>query len=104
MVYYQLGITDNIGDSAFISGQLNDTPNLGDNVRDEWDPAFKQIIHGVVLVGGDSHLSVDAKLFEVTRIFGPSIREITRIRGDVRPGAENGHEQLSAFLIVHVSV
>ena len=64
----------------------------------DWVPAFKQDIHGLILVTGDSHLTVDEKLVEVQRIFqigthNATIHEVTRLVGDVRPGAEKGHEQ-----------
>lgn len=90
---------------------MKDAPTLGDKLAadgtPDWDPSFKKTIHGVILVAGDSHLTVDAKLLEVTLILALTIKEITRIKGDVRPGPEDGHEQLSAtilILVVHVSV
>lgn len=48
-----LGITDNLGDQQFSSGQFADAENLGDNLR-EWVPPFTGTnIHGVFLIGSD---------------------------------------------------
>lgn len=100
-----MGINDEIGDRAFDGGMLADAQNLGDlgstsssAFTPDWVPAFKQDIHGMILVSGDSHPSVAKKLREVERIFSvrthrPIIHEVIRIVGDVRPGEEKGHEQ-----------
>ncbi|GLB42843.1 putative peroxidase [Lyophyllum shimeji] len=90
----------------FELGQRQDAKNLGDkgtgdipNFVPEWEPAFLQDIHAVILISGDSHRTVDKKLQEIKEIFGlapsgnkPSIKEVTTIVGDVRPGKESGHE------------
>ena len=100
----QLGIDDSsIGDSAFLKGMLADAPNLGDHVRGtektpDWVPAFKHGVDGMILVSGESHQTVAEKLFEVERIFSvgspcATVHEAIRIVGNVRPGAEKGHEQ-----------
>jgi hypothetical protein len=93
-------------DPNFLSGQQADAQALGDpgtvtgsNFVPNWDPAFLQDIHGVILVSGDSHRSVNKALEEAKAAFGvftsdPSIKEVTSIVGDVRPGKESGHEQL----------
>ncbi|KAK0496631.1 peroxidase TAP [Armillaria luteobubalina] len=95
----KLGITDAdaLDDSAFKSGQLKDAaPNLGDKVGadslPDWDPAFKGKIDAVILVAGDSHLTVSTKLLEIRALFGLSIHEVTHLQGDVRPGAVSAHE------------
>lgn len=84
---------------------LADAKDLGDQgstssgaFTPDWIPAFKQDIHGMLLISGDSHPSVDKRLREIERIFAvrthnPIIHEVTRIVGDVRPGEEKGHEQ-----------
>lgn len=54
LVPRQLGINDEIGDSAFDEGMLKDAQNLGDQgttppsgtFSPDWDPAFKKEIHG----------------------------------------------------------
>lgn len=86
-------------DQDFKNGQRADaTPaGLGDNIAN-WDPAFLQDIHAVILVSGDTHKSVDKKFQQVKDIFGvgsakSSIKELKTIVGDVRPGKEDGHEQ-----------
>ena len=83
----------------FITGQQQDAltnlgdPKSADGKTPAWDPHFLQDIHGVILISGDSHGTTDKKKAEIEAIFGSSIKEIITIRGDVRPGAEDGHEQ-----------
>ena len=82
----------------FIIGQKQDAaflgdPLLADGKTPNWDSHFLQDLHGVILISGDSHGTTDKKKAEIDQIFGPSIKEIITIRGDVRPGAEDGHEQ-----------
>ena len=75
--------------------------SLGDNgvtqsdgsFNPDWDATFLQEIHGVALVTGDSHDTVNDKLAIVRNIISDSITEISTISGDVRPGDEAGHEQ-----------
>jgi len=101
-----MGINDDIGDSAFNTGMLVDAPNLGDKgttsasgtFNPDWDDEFKQDIHGLILVAGDSHATVNETLTKIEKIFGvkaqnASIHEVTRKIGDVRPKKEAGHEQ-----------
>ncbi|KAK0199294.1 peroxidase TAP [Desarmillaria ectypa] len=95
----KLGITDAdaLDDSAFKSGQLKDAAvNLGDKLGDDslpdWEPAFKEKIDAIILVAGDSHLTVNKKVLEIQALFGASILEVTHIQGDVRPGAVSAHE------------
>jgi hypothetical protein len=89
----------------FIIGQFKDSvQNLGDagtqtpsGLVPNWDPAFVQPLHGVILISGESHETLHKKKLEIECIFGvrtiqPSIFEVTSLRGDVRPGAESGHE------------
>lgn len=94
-----LGPTD-----PFIVGQEKDAiNNLGDprqsnGTTPDWDPAFLKDIHGVILISGESHSTIEKKKAEIDLIFGvkspsASISEIIVLRGDVRPGAESGHEQ-----------
>ncbi|KAF8884655.1 hypothetical protein BD779DRAFT_1612092 [Infundibulicybe gibba] len=101
----KMGISgEKFTDTAFKSGQLADSINLGDKGTSEgsefvpdWEPAFKEQIHGLILIAGDSHNTVNKKIHEIEHIFGldtahPSIREVTRIEGDVRPGELSAHE------------
>jgi Dyp-type peroxidase family len=100
-----LGLTPaDLQDSAFTEGQLKDAQNLGDNgtttpsgFTPDWEKAFLNPIHGLIFLSGDSHHTINKKLHEVERIFDlgaphSSILEVRRLRGDVRPGAESGHE------------
>ncbi|KJA16590.1 hypothetical protein HYPSUDRAFT_147511 [Hypholoma sublateritium FD-334 SS-4] len=76
--------------------------NLGDptkhNGDPDWDESFlRGHIHGVIVITGDSHASVNKKKSEIEVIFGAhtpnaSLKEITSIRGDVRPGDQAAHE------------
>ncbi|KAL9118951.1 MAG: hypothetical protein Q9187_004496, partial [Circinaria calcarea] len=101
----KLGINDEIGDSAFDKGMLADSMHLGDQgttspsgaFDPDWIPAFKQEIHGLILISGDSQVSVDRRKGEIERIFrvrthSPTIHKVIRIIGDVRPGELKGHE------------
>ncbi|TFK38587.1 hypothetical protein BDQ12DRAFT_631188 [Crucibulum laeve] len=86
-------------DTAFLRGQRLDAANLGDkgtgsgdNFVPDWEPAFKEEIHGVILVAGDSHTSVNKQLWQIEEIFGDSIYKVTAVRGDARPGDLSAHE------------
>jgi len=81
----------------FITGQEQDSINLGDPRSSDgktpaWDPQFLKTLHGVILISGDSHGTTDKKKAEIDLIFKSSITEVITLRGDVRPGAEDGHE------------
>ncbi|KAG6902138.1 hypothetical protein C0995_003895 [Termitomyces sp. Mi166 len=93
---------------SFAQGQKQNAQSLGDKGTGggptfvpDWKPEFLQDIHAVILISGDSHETVSKKFDEVKGIFGigsghqrnsVSIKEVTTIRGDVRPGEESGHE------------
>lgn len=84
-----LGRAEFLGDPGTTNGS-SFTPN--------WLPEFKEDIHGVVLVSGESHATVGEELKKVENIFklghpDASIKEIIKISGHVRPGKEKGHEQ-----------
>ena len=68
---------------------------LGDNVNQDWIPAFKnREVDGVILVTGDSATTVNTSLAHVHKIFSiDTLEEIITLTGNVRPGAEQGHEQ-----------
>lgn len=102
-----MGITDEIGDSAFDAGQFKDSKNLGDQGTTDsstgeftpnWVPVFKCGVHGVILISGDSHNTVNdirkkvEAIFSVGSVFA-TLYEVLVLEGNVRPGAENGHEQ-----------
>ena len=108
-----MGINDEINDSAFDAGMLAGAEALGDQgtksssgvFSPNWIPAFKHDIHGVVLIAGDSHKTVDEKLAQIENIFRVGahhalIHEVYRTVGDVRPGKEKGHEQFVTILSV----
>ncbi|KAI0966915.1 hypothetical protein F4678DRAFT_483543 [Xylaria arbuscula] len=91
-----LGITDDIGDSFFKMGMLADASALGDDVSD-WDADFKKEIHGVVAITANNTAVLQRTLDHIKKIFrvgqrDATIDEVTRLLGQTRPGAENGHE------------
>lgn len=93
----------------FIAGQLKDSPSLNDptvhtksGTQPDWDPIFLQQLHGVILITGDSHNTINKQKQQIDNIFGvgghnASMVEIASLQGDVRPGDQDGHEPLSAF-------
>ena len=101
----QLGINDDIGDTAFNEGQLADSQNLGDPpapgnntaFTPDWINAFKNPIHGVILISGDCDLTVESTHAQVLCLFNIGCRitlqEILTLKGVVRPGDQKGHEQ-----------
>ncbi|KAG6868853.1 hypothetical protein C0993_008982 [Termitomyces sp. T159_Od127] len=109
--FVKLGINDTTltnTEPSFKQGQKQNAESLGDkgtrsgsNFVPDWEPEFLQEIHAVILISGDSHETVNKKFDEVRGIFGlgpvnqqnpASIKEVTTIVGDVRPGEESGHE------------
>ncbi|KAI0833770.1 peroxidase TAP [Trametes gibbosa] len=99
-----LGITDDLGDSAFKKGQFQDSQFLGDKGTTvngqfvpDWIPAFKTTIHGVILISGDCAATLAATRLVVEAIFNfgahnATIHELITLTGTVRPGDESGHE------------
>ncbi|KDR71616.1 hypothetical protein GALMADRAFT_143869 [Galerina marginata CBS 339.88] len=104
--FKKLGIDDTkLVDTAFLNGQRFEAgANLGDkgtgsgqDFVPDWEEPFKKEIHGVIILAGDSHASVDKKLQEIKLIFDvggrtSSIAEITSVQGDARPGDQSAHE------------
>ena len=84
---------------------LADAENLGDKgtttggkFDPDWEPALKRGVHGLILITGECHSTVTETLKDIEKIFNvraPNavIHEVLRVVGDVRPGAEAGHEQ-----------
>lgn len=84
---------------------LDDAKELGDagtsspeGFEPSWDPEFKQDIHGLILITGDCHATVDRSLARIKQIFSvgkqdATIHEVVTIVGDVRPGEVSAHEQ-----------
>ncbi|KAI0077314.1 peroxidase TAP [Panus rudis PR-1116 ss-1] len=92
----KLGITDAIGDNAFINGQLSNATALGD-IESNWLDVFKNGVHGVFIIAGDSTDTINGTWSQIEQIFGlgiasPSINEVFRVIGNVRPDTEKGHE------------
>lgn len=100
------GDGDKLNDAVFDAGTLSDAQSLGDKgttgqdgtFQPAWDPSFAaQDIDGLILVTGDCRSTVTDAVKDVKDLFGgkqqSSITEAFSIVGDVRPGAEDGHEQ-----------
>lgn len=72
---------------------------MDDKFTPNWLPAFLQgNIHGVILISGDSDITIAATRLTIERIFSvgahnATLHEVTTLTGTVRPGAEKGHEQ-----------
>lgn len=100
LINVQLNFMDDLKDPLFTNGMKNDSRTLGDlgtqqdnGFVPDWDPTFMGEIHGVTLITGDSRDIVNQKLADVKEIFSGSVREISTVIGDVRPGKEAGNEQ-----------
>jgi len=106
----QLGIEHSkLNDAPFVAGQRADAQTLLDQGRvdggvftPDWEEPFKQEIHGVFVIAGESHFSVDKKIHEIEAIFGvggpsPSFQKVTSVVGDARPGDLSAHEQYVDF-------
>lgn len=96
----KLGVKDDINDASFTAGQLADAQSLGDkgttqnNVFEpDWLFPFKHDIHGLFSICGPSVQIVQLELLAVLAHFHCTIREVYKVVGSVRPGAEDGHEQ-----------
>ncbi|RYC65969.1 dyp-type peroxidase [Xylaria longipes] len=91
-----LAVTDDIGDPFFEKGMFDDAGNLGDDVT-KWDANFKKEIHGVITVAANSKIVLERTLDQIKKVFrvghrDVTIEEVTRLLGQTRPGAEDGHE------------
>ncbi|KAH6917877.1 peroxidase TAP [Coprinopsis sp. MPI-PUGE-AT-0042] len=107
--FQEMGVDDSslIAGAAdpFKIGQRTDAvANLGDNfvpsatgIIPEWDPAFLQPIHGVIIVAAETHDHAEEVLKGIEQIFRAdtpraSVAQVKRIRGDVREGKLRAHE------------
>lgn len=101
-----MGIDDkNLNDEHYAIGQRKDSEALkdkgtgqGTTFVPDWDEPFKKALHGVLIITGECHQSVDKAIQQIEGIFNihstsPSIRKVAAIRGDVRPGDLSAHEQ-----------
>ncbi|KAG8736144.1 hypothetical protein FRC10_009652 [Ceratobasidium sp. 414] len=101
-----LGIKDDLGDAVFSAGQLADARNLGDEGKTiggkfdpNWEQAFKTRIDAVLLVVGETWVTVNAKVAEALQTFGDSVRVVDNLKASVRPGAE----KVRACLVEHAN-
>ncbi len=93
----------------FSAGQLVDAQNLGDpgtttagKFTPNWVPAFKNPVHGLIIISGDGQDTVNKILAQVEAILqvgkqDAAIHEVLKVIGVVRPGDQKGHEQWVKF-------
>lgn len=73
-------------------GRLKFAP--GGSGTSNWVPAFKNTsIHGVFLLASDSEFNLDVELALLKGILGSSASEKYILKGNVRPGSQQGHER-----------
>ncbi|KAG8702638.1 hypothetical protein FRC09_004628 [Ceratobasidium sp. 395] len=94
-----LKIKDDLGDGVFSAGQLADAKNLGDagmmasgKFDPDWEQAFKTRMDGLMIVAGESWVTVNNKVTETLKKFGDCVRVVYQLKSSVRPGDEKGHE------------
>lgn len=71
---------------------FNDISNLNDQ-ESTWLPEFKKDIHLLIFITGESLSTVHERYAEIKWILHNTIQEVKLTVGNVRPGAEKGHEQ-----------
>lgn len=88
-----------MGDAPFNSGMKDVAKDvLQDpvtNGQPNYEPAFlsPDKLHGVILVASNTPQGVENRLSDIKKILGSTVKEITTIKGKVRPGEFKGHEQ-----------
>lgn len=90
-----MGIADPILDTStdpFQTGMFADITNLNDQA-DTWLPEFKQDIHCLIFITGESLATVHERYAEIKWILEGTIKEVKLTVGNVRPKEESGHEQ-----------
>lgn len=95
-----MGILESLQDSLFTNGMKGDAEGLHDvgsgsgaDFKPDWDAAFLEDIDGVGLITADSRDTLSDTVASVKEILADTVKEVTTITGDVRPGDEAGHEQ-----------
>ncbi|EIN09037.1 peroxidase TAP [Punctularia strigosozonata HHB-11173 SS5] len=87
-----LGVTDDLGDADFSSGQFAQAAALKDDTT-QWEPEFKGTnIHGVFLVGSDVGTNIQDTFNDAIQELLKSATIVYELDGAARPGAEAGHE------------
>ncbi|KAF8851549.1 Dyp-type peroxidase [Acephala macrosclerotiorum] len=90
----KMGIADPITNSTtdpFQTGMFNGITNLNDQA-DKWLPEFKQDIHALIFITGESLATIHERYAELKWVLGSTVNEVKLIIGNVRPGNQNGHE------------
>jgi len=87
-----------LGDASFAAGAKAQAKSLGDPVDGSgnpttWLPQFlDSAIDGVFLVTGGNDAAVNGEVTKILAMLGATITPVFQQNGDVRPGAERGHE------------
>jgi hypothetical protein len=88
------GKANNLNDPPFAAGQVNDAKSLGDPGTTNWVPQFVGTsIHGVILFGSDTELSINRTLASLQSKLGNTITEKYSLRGAMRAPPNKGHER-----------
>ena len=89
-----------MGDQPFNQGMKAVAGNIladpvQSNGQPKYEPAFlsPEKLHGIILVAGNTAQIVDTKLNDIKKVLGGTVKEVTTIKGKVRPGEFKGHEQ-----------
>lgn len=101
-----MGITEDIKDPSFVNGQLSDAKDLGDTgssesgtfVPSDWLDAFRNPVHGAIIISGPTPTAIKNKVKDIEKIFGvhsghDSLKVVLELVGQPRPKPHNGHEQ-----------
>ncbi|KAF7315332.1 Dye-decolorizing peroxidase [Mycena indigotica] len=89
---HALGVTDDLGDPNFSTGQFADAVTVGDNPS-TWNTAFAGTsIHGAFLLASDTVAHINTQLASIQSTLGASITVLYELQGAARPGSESGHE------------
>jgi hypothetical protein len=85
---------------------LADPVNPDDPTDPKWIPAWKEQIDVVLDIAGDCWARIALKWHEIETIFGihthhASVKVVIKVKGNVRPGPEKGHEHCTSSILPH---
>ncbi|KAJ3798574.1 fungal peroxidase [Lentinula aff. detonsa] len=88
-----LDITDDLGDTAFANGQIDNVASILGDETSNWESAFAGTsIHGLFLLASDTVDNVNATLSQIQALLNGSITEAYSLQGQARPADQQGHE------------
>ncbi|KAK1217320.1 dye-decolorizing heme-containing peroxidase [Marasmius sp. AFHP31] len=89
---HALEVHDYLGDPNFKTGQAADAVRLGDPGTVKWHKEYQDGMMGVLMVASKDMDKLTAELDAIKGVFGDSFKEVYRLHGHARPGANMGHE------------